>query len=199
LTVLESLQNITEANINDILKEYESMPRPDYSVACLKARGAATILCRPTWNIFSMSHVNALLIGLNRIKFSESYAIIKLMTTVECYSFGVMGQIGLGFEDFNLAIGPIAVVFSPESFTESQAWTQASVPRAEYVRPTYRTRKAKSARPDISLDVAALVDSLVKEAASSIPPPLAVVRVEALENSSVLDTLLKSISTTKKT
>lgn len=196
-SLIISLQNITVEEINGIAREYEGMPNPDYSQACVKARGAATVLRKATWNIFSMAHINALLMGLNKIKFSDSYTTMKLIAATECYSFAVMGQLGLGYEDFNLAIGPIATVFAPELFTDEQDWTQEPVPKAEYVRPTYRVKRTRGPKPlePNRDDLIGLVDSLVKEAAQGISQntPHSTFHADQTASSSALDAMLKGM------
>lgn len=196
-SVLSYLQNITEEQASSILKEYDGMPKPDYQEACFKARGAATMLRKATWSTFTMAHINALLMGLNRIKFSDSYAVIKLTVAIECYSFAVMGQLGLGYEDFNLAVGPIAGVLAPELFAEEQTWTQEPVPKAEYVRPAYRSRRARAVKPaEESLDLVGLVDSLVKEASTSMaqPTPRTSFHSDQTAAPDVLDMILEGVN-----
>lgn len=149
------------------------MPQPDYLNACLAARRAAAQNRKATWSIFSMTHINCLLSGLGTLKYTHSYNIARLIAAVECYSFGVMGQSSLTYENFNLAIGPVASVLIPELFAEQQTWTIEPLVETNYSRPyrpaSYRFRKTKK---EISLnegDLAGLVDKMVQEAVQKTP------------------------------
>jgi hypothetical protein len=179
--LIELLQKITEEQISLILRELQAMPE-GYKDACLKARKSAAQLRKPTWSIYSMAHINALLLGLSKIKYSESYGVMRLIAVTECYSFAVMGQSGLTFEEFNLVIGPLASVLAPELFSDDQTWAIEPVPEIKYERPfrpiSYRGRKAKPKEGD-SLDLANLVDTLVKQAEKGQPVGGSMVRVEA--------------------
>jgi hypothetical protein len=200
LSVLQSLQDISLGEIGELLKELAAMPEPEYHDACRQACSAAVALQRPTWMIFTNAHINALLFGFRKIKFTESYAITKLMATIECYCFGVLGQTGLALDNYNLAIGPVAHVFSPEMFLEEQTWEIQPLPKFEYVRPPYRTiRKSKNKPGNSELDLISLVDSLVKEANTSLNPssPTQTFHTVPTESSDALDAMLDSISTAK--
>jgi hypothetical protein len=195
--VLSNLENITREQIGLILKEEQAMPVPEYRDACLKARIAASQLRKPTWSIYSMAHVNALLLGLNKIKYSESYSVMKLISMAECFSFGLMGQDGLSYEDFNLAIGPLASVLSPELFAEKQTWTIEPVPKSQFASPfrptSYRTRKPRSerAKGDDESDVLAAIDKLVKDAGGVRP---AAIQVPEADPDEVLKLMMKGIN-----
>ncbi len=171
-SLINFLESITEEQTNLILREMQAMSRPDYGDACLKARVSAAQTRKGTWSIYSMAHVNALLLGLGRIKYAQSYDVARLISTVECFAYGLMGQGGLNYEEYNLAIGPVASVLSPELFAEEQTWAIERVEPVKYVRPyrppSYRTRKVK---PNPEIDVRALVDQLVKEAGKVAPAP----------------------------
>lgn len=195
-TVLHALQNITDDQISAILRELEKMPYPEHLDACRHARTAACTLRRPTWSVHSLAYVNALLQGINKIKYSDSYGTIKLMSTVECYSFAVIGQCGLSFEDYNLAIGPVASVLAPEMFFEEQTWRQEEIPKYEYVRPSYKSiRKPRAKTEDPGIDIVGLVDALVKEATTLMPkPPTTSFHADQTETGSALDAILDSIS-----
>lgn len=169
---------------------------PEYRDATDTARTAAARNRKPTWALFSLSHVNALLIGLRKIKYgNQTYEVILLMNAVENYAYGIIAQACLTYEKFNLAIGPIASVLAPELFAEEQDWmmeaiysSQFSIP---YRPPSYRIRKPKKTDEDNLIE---LVDNLVREAVATqapAPPPLTVHPVESkTDDSSALAIML---------
>jgi hypothetical protein len=195
MSILEFLESITEDQIGLLIREYEAMPQPDHGQACLRARIAAAQNRKATWSIYSMAHVNALLIGLNRIKYSQSYDVIRLIAMVECFSFGLMGQGGLTYQDFNLAIGPLAAVLAPELFAQEQTWTPEPVAEFKYARPyrpeSYRSRKRKL-QPEEGIDLGQLVDSLVRETKLAAPAPRTF-QAEPDQGDQAVNALLESI------
>lgn len=146
------------------------MVQPDYNLACAKARTAAANNRKETWTLFSLSYVNALLIGIRKLKYNQPYETIKLMSAVECYAYGIIAQGALAFEDYNLAIGPVASVLAPELFAEEQVWSIEPVTPKNYSRPyrpeSYRFRRQRKSGEESMIE---LVDNLVREAIASTP------------------------------
>jgi hypothetical protein len=167
MNVLMLLEEITLDQANGILLEFEQMPKPDYQEATLRARIAAATLRKPTWSLFSMTHVNALLLGINRLKYGHPYGTMRLMTAVECYAFAAQAQNGLTYEDYNLSIGPVASILCPEMFANGQDWEIDRVVRTDYGIP-YRPPSYVNHRPKKPRNEGDGVDSLAKELIKTI-------------------------------
>ena len=129
MSIFSLLASLTKEEAEKIIVHHDLMRQPEYGKACIQARLAASGLHRQTWSRTSIMHINALLIGLRKIRFEESYGVIKLMSAVECYSFAVVGMNALTFEEYNMVIGPVAVVLEPGMFQEEQSWIREPIPQ----------------------------------------------------------------------
>jgi hypothetical protein len=186
--VILDLQNITEEQVNHIVREYDSMPTPDYRDATSKARTAASHNRRETWTMFSLAHVNATLMGLRKIKYNESYSITKLLVAVEYYAYATLAQGALTFDEFNLSIGPVANELAPELFVSAQHWNIEPISPIELVRPAYKIpRRKQKTSEDSILD---LVDTLVKEAVGGQATPSVRPVQSATDDTAALSILL---------
>lgn len=155
-SVLLLLEEISEADVSHMIREYEAMPKNEYRLASAHARTAAATLRKPTWMLWANCHVNSLLLGLRKLRYEETYSVMRLIAAVEIYSFAVIGQAGLDYFEYNLAIGPVAGILAPDMFASEQGWNIERVEQADFTKPyrpaSYRGsmgRKIVAAAPEM--------------------------------------------------
>jgi hypothetical protein len=143
MSFTDAIGSLTIDQLRDIIRLRREVPLVQFLAANGRARQACA-LRHKGWMDHSTIFVNAMLRKIRSVELNDSYATATLLSAVESYAIGLLAKDDLNLDEYNLLIGCVAKVATPEIILTEQNWTPEPLPTNEAVtRKNYETLKTR--------------------------------------------------------
>jgi len=136
VSLADAIENLSAEQLEEIIKLRRAVPLATFLSVNAKARQACA-LRHHGWENLVLSYTNAMIRGCRATKTIEPLKMATLMSAVESFSIGFIAKSDLDLEEYNLIIGPLAIIAMPDLLVTEQDWTPEPLPKEQRVHQAY--------------------------------------------------------------